>query len=135
MKLEEAKKIVKEFVSHWTDQKLCEVLAFCEDGKMRYYSWCGCLLGVASSRVLHTFCYDPVHYIDYKRNYLGAAIAERAYFHMAGDAKAIPGFLSSATDIWHQKERDVNLIAILKEVLQEREAARLTSDVEELVSI
>ena len=69
MTFTEARAVVKKFVSErWGDQKLAEVLAFVEDGKMDYGNGCCCLLGVDSSDNLHTDTQDanhkPQHYTD-----------------------------------------------------------------------
>jgi hypothetical protein len=54
-KFKQAKQVVREFIRmYWDDQKLTEVLAFAQDGKMTYVDPCGCLLGVTKAVHLHT---------------------------------------------------------------------------------
>lgn len=55
---------IERLIAGWNDQKLAEVFAFNQDGKMEFYSPCGCLTGVHSTAVgaLHTiYCYRD-HY-------------------------------------------------------------------------
>jgi len=56
--LEVATQLIQDFVSKFSDQKLHDVFAFCQDGRMEFSSYCECLLGVFSSDVLHNA--DPI---------------------------------------------------------------------------
>jgi hypothetical protein len=126
MTLTEARAVVKEFVSQWPTDKICAVQAFCEDGNMRYSSCCSCLIGVASSDGLHQHCLSsPGHYLAYRekhgdpnrRDWLGypRILAEQAYWRLgvSGDYSEVVG---------DQNLRDREFIAILKQVLAERES-------------
>ena len=123
------RQIVKDFVSTWSDQKIAEVFAFNQDGKMDARSGCNCLLGVASSVFLHnTRCRIP-HYLAIKhggayeeygvKQDLRAYNAEIAYFKL-GDPliRYVP--LEQG-----QPLRDRVFSEILTEVMAEREAAKL----------
>jgi hypothetical protein len=124
MEINEARQIVRNFCSKWTTQKLCEVLAFAEDGKMQYLQPCGCLLGVASSDVLHEsveYCADKSgdtqgtkhlsHYLRIKSGSSEAGLAEIAYRQLGH-----PGL-----EYYGQDARDAEFIAILNSILSERE--------------
>src|ERR1700734_1934134 len=76
---------IASFVKTWPDQKLFDVFAFCQDGKMNYGHYCKCLLGVFGSRFLHDECnpsvvppHPPAHYIEIKLQW-GMFEVERAY--------------------------------------------------------
>lgn len=82
---------IRAFIATWTDQKLHDVYAFNQDGRMMYTFTCCCLLGVATSEILHSgACTNfRVHYsnVDELRlNRLGNA-AEGAYLAL-GDGGA-----------------------------------------------
>lgn len=77
---------ITKFIQRHEDQKLCDVLAFCEDGHMRYSNMCCCLLGVFSSEVLHTGASlwqpcDREHYHRYANDPVAKA-AEFAYYEL-----------------------------------------------------
>lgn len=63
MTIDQARSTVREFCSHWTTEKVSSVLAFCEAGKMSFWSHCSCLIGVHSSAVPHTECFER-HYAE-----------------------------------------------------------------------
>lgn len=80
-----AEQHILDFVRTWTDQKVAEVIAFNDDGRMEYNCCCGCIRGVTLSTTLHTTgqlraCADsgPNHYG--KTVWLpGALLAEKGY--------------------------------------------------------
>jgi hypothetical protein len=115
MQIEQARGIVKEFVSGWSTQKLCEVLAFAEDGKMNAYQSCQCLEGVASAEVLHEQHRCPStdeHWKWHeKRGSDCLTICEYAYFSLGDE-----------TAFGDQKERDREMTEILRQVIAERES-------------
>ena len=117
MEITHARQVVRHFVSGWTTQKLCEVLAFAEDGKMDAMNVCQCLLGVASSDQLHESkdCPKPHHFVRYGDDY-NARNTELAYYSLdeAG------GCLTNYNGV--QLLIDREFIAILRQVLAEREA-------------
>jgi hypothetical protein len=109
------KEWVATFVSRWSDQKLAEVLAFAQDGKMSYQNQCCCLLGVASSDNLHVeHCHNygdqESHYHRFRNETHRALSSEMAYFGLG----------------YHQEERDFNFIQVLEEVIARREALHET---------
>lgn len=103
--------IVKRFISeNWSDQKVAEVLAFNEDGKMSFCNPCACILGVSSSNQLHELC-TTVHLYDLRKQF---GVVELAY-----------------RDLWQYSmlaDRDAarreSIDAILREIIGEREARR-----------
>lgn len=118
--------IVCDFVRQWDDQKLAEVLAFAEDGKMDFADTCCCLIGVASSANLHenhthheSYCDSYGHYTRYKERHRRAFIVEDAYYRLGKP-------LSMITAVGSQKKRDAILIGILREVIAERDVVRKT---------
>jgi hypothetical protein len=115
--LAEATRIIREFVSGWTDQKLAEVLAFAEDGKMEYWDTCGCLIGVATGENLHnrTDCADFLsHYAEYCRIRNASLGIELGYLLLGGSG-------SSHNSMFEQTIRDQRFIAILREVIADRD--------------
>jgi hypothetical protein len=109
--IEVARREVKDFVSTFDDQKLAEVLAFAEDGKMDHMNTCCCIRGVFSSTNLHVeYCSEPGHYAR-----LDAYEAEDGYFWLDG----YNGVYKESQEL-----RDREFIAILKQVMAEREAKR-----------
>lgn len=120
------RQIVKDFVSTWSDQKIAEVFAFNQDGKMDALSACNCLIGVASSVLLHQKyeCHDS-HYIRLKYpDGIAGGVDKRiqgieyAYFRLGLGR----GPCESIFDT--QSERNRIFGEILQEVMAEREAAR-----------
>jgi hypothetical protein len=111
-----ATETVNSFIHSWSEQKLCDVLAFCEDGRMDFDKLCCCLLGVASSQVLHIECNQDVtsqnhHYMVLRRENPEAIAAEEAYYLLGGPLD-------------DQQSRDAHLCKILRAELARREAAR-----------
>jgi len=102
MELQEARRIVREFCSQWTTQKCCEVLAFAEDGKMRFDNRCKCLIGVASSNVLHDEYCGEQHYAIFKYDNLDSFGVESAYWSLHRD---------DSPQGEHQARRDFQFIA------------------------
>lgn len=45
---------IKAYTTAWSDQKIAEVYAFAQDGKLGYTNPCCCIIGVGSSGNLHT---------------------------------------------------------------------------------
>jgi hypothetical protein len=112
------------FIERYSDQKLCDVLAFCEDGRMNYRLFCNCLLGVFSSSVLHvqacTHDTDPPHH--YHRLKLLdplAAPAESAY-HWLGEQ-------GEDRSLEQQHRRDCYLMEVLRMELTRRGRLRRIS--------
>jgi len=103
---------IAAFVKEWPDQKLYDVYAFCQDGRMDFQHCCKCLLAVFGSDVLHDKCLDldrdgiPNHYRAIKRIPQMAEI-EKAY--------QIIGFKALPTHRYpeDQKLRDRRLLEIL----------------------
>ena len=121
MNLDKARTIVAEYLRTWTTQKLCEVLAFAEDGKMNYLTPCCCLIGVASSETLHQQPCKQEHY---------GAESSRVIARFG--AAEISGNLSQVDYAYcclnlgpsgGQSARDAELIALIKGVLEERKVA------------
>jgi hypothetical protein len=117
VKIQEARQIIRKFVSsRWDTEKLCAVLAFCEDGKMGYiHSYC-CLLGVDSAKVIHeaSMCPDLASHWDcyYVLHAGPESVAESAYW-MLGVHGSRPEYF--------QQNRDREFSAILRSVIAERE--------------
>jgi hypothetical protein len=104
---------IKKYVSGLSDQRLAEIYAFCEDGNMRFFNPCCCLVGVVSSPShLHTNHCDLPHYRAACEDPL-AALAENEYRQ-----------LGTAVSVWHpfvrRELRRVRLLAILREVMDSR---------------
>ncbi len=74
-------KVVVEFVrTRFDDEKLAQVSAFNEDGKMSFFEPCCCLLGVASSTTLHVSCRDHHYWRLAGSGY--CRVAEAAYWSL-----------------------------------------------------
>ncbi len=102
--------IVKDFVSgRWSDQKIAEVLAFAQDGKMSAGNACCCIIGVHSSQNLHLACFER-HYGAAKHKEPSITNVEFAYMRL--------GCYVSVNQV---------MINILSEVMAEREANRITA--------
>lgn len=131
MELSNAIETVRDYVTSWSTQKLCGVLAFCEDGKMQFNNSCCCLLGVASSTNLHQNCFSDgylpglfevmdMHYMQ-EKILPGAETAERAYlwmgYYMPDGRRAM-----NTLDLQgNQKYRDHHFAAMILDLLAERE--------------
>lgn len=107
---------ITRFIRRFPDQKLFDVLAFCQDGRMDYCMHCRCLLGVFSSPVLHTACnrsvLDPRHHYHLFRQDIEAKKAEAAYRDL-GECDGRESFDG-------QWRRDVYLQEILRVELRDR---------------
>src|ERR1043166_6181411 len=74
MTLRESKQLIRRWISErFSDERLAQVYAFNQDGKMRFQSACDCLLGVTGSPTLHEpeSCRDddwPAHYFRIRYN-------------------------------------------------------------------
>jgi hypothetical protein len=74
MTLRESKQLIRRWISErFSDERLAQVYAFNQDGKMRFQSACDCLLGVTGSSTLHEpeNCPDddwPAHYFRIRYN-------------------------------------------------------------------
>ena len=86
MTLRESKQLIRRWISErFSDERLVEVYAFNQDGRMRFQSACDCLLGVTGSSTLHQpeDCPDrnwPAHYFRIRYNGGQFALdAEQAY--------------------------------------------------------
>lgn len=112
-----AEETIATFLKTWSDQKLADVYAFCEDGKMYFYKPCICLLGVASSQVLHTERCEVPHY-SRLRAQPGMPDVEMAYRDLSKGARG-PGRGGSA-----QKMRDRRLLKLLSAEMDRRTAGR-----------
>lgn len=124
MQIDEAVRIVMDYVSAWTDQKLAEVAAFCEDGKMHFYNPCCCLIGVSSSINLHRdfrTC-GGIHYTKLRVGNPEANCVENAYQILGKETDGHGGY--------GQPTRDQRFLAILREVMGERTSATARAEVE-----
>jgi hypothetical protein len=111
------RQIVKDFVSQWNTEKICQVMAFAEDGHMDYLNPCSCLIGVHSSDVLHDVQCEEGHYNRwvYGSGYRPSAVTAENSYMMLGSATGASVFIG-------QSSRDRVFVEILKEILAEREA-------------
>jgi hypothetical protein len=109
------RQVVKDFVSQWNTEKICQVMAFAEDGHMDYLNPCSCLIGVHSSDVLHDVQCEEGHYNRwvYGSGYRPGAVTPENSYMMLGCGSE---YFST------QYSRDRILVEILKEILAEREA-------------
>jgi hypothetical protein len=80
MTLRESKQLIRRWISErFSDERLAQVYAFNQDGRMRYCSPCCCLRGVTEAERLHDFdaACDRQHYI--RLNTVEGVEAELAY--------------------------------------------------------
>lgn len=123
------REIVKKFVSdHWSDEKICAVMAFNQDGKMKFSNTCSCIIGVHTSDVLHDECCSVDHYskakkMAWSRGDDSLSRLEEAYACLSAGAEL--------NDTEVQEKMD----EILHEVLAERIAERETERVRELEEV
>lgn len=136
--------VIREFVSHWNDQKLCEVMAFAEDGKMHFDDSCSCLIGVASSKVLHdhTGCPDLGHYLRMRQGGNDCRLPHVPYISAVESAYSLIGFKFNRSTPGSQgyfasadATRAFYLIHVIKQVLAERESAQAVREVPEHASV
>lgn len=59
--LDYSTQLIADSLRRLSTEKLCGVLAFCEDGKMDMFNACCCHVGVLSSANLHVECFES-HY-------------------------------------------------------------------------
>jgi hypothetical protein len=82
MTLRESKQLIRRWISErFSDERLAEVYAFNQDGKMMYESPCCCLLGVTGAENLHeagSGC-DKRHYIRIRETVPIGMATELAY--------------------------------------------------------
>lgn len=111
--IEVAERLIGSFLAAQSDQKLHDVYAFCEDGKMDYDDPCQCILGVFSSECLHmdVIC-DSEHYYAI-RELPGLGSVEVAYFDLGYD---------DSVDL--QSVRDQRFLKLLRAEIDRRDAAR-----------
>jgi len=87
--------IVSNWIKRFSTQRLHDVLAFNEDGKMSYSDGCSCLMGVTFAQGLHTrdsACTDPQFHYFMARALPGAAEAEIAYRKISAEG---PGLMDA----------------------------------------
>src|ERR1043166_4483094 len=91
MTLRESKQLIRRWISErFSDERLAQVYAFNQDGKMRFQSACDCLLGVTGSSSPHAAedCPDddgPAHYFRIRYNGGQYALCgEQAYNILGG---------------------------------------------------
>lgn len=145
MTITEARSIVKDFVSQWSDFKIASVLAFAEDGKMEYVEPCNCLLGVHCSDVLHAWEQGPngnetcPDWDEHMRRFSVAREVDRkaelAYLRLGFIDKDDSEYGGDDSDPSEQKRRDREFIAILNSVIAERDAQRANADEAQPVEI
>jgi hypothetical protein len=87
MTLRESKQLIRRWISErFSDERLVEVYAFNQDGRMRFLDPCGCLLGVTGSEKVHEglgyvkggSC-NHLHYLRVRDFDNDGHIAENAY--------------------------------------------------------
>ena len=81
-------RIVRNWIKQFSDQKLAEVYAFNQDGKMSYVNPCSCILGVTLSDKLHTSFKECIHelvpgHYSMAKALPGAYEAEEAYLKLS----------------------------------------------------
>jgi hypothetical protein len=126
---------IAAFVETRTDQKLHDVYAFCEDGRMEFDSFCRCLLGVFGSETPHEWCSArdgrgiPYHYSAIKR-LPGMAEIELAYCQLGfnetdeldeWEFEVEGGFPISGPE---EQLRNLRLLGILGAEITRRELAK-----------
>lgn len=117
-RLGEQREVVKDFVrDRWSDEKVAQVLAFNQDGKMDALNSCCCLRGAHTSRALHVGCYGK----HYWGGDMADVLAELAYIRL-GVPENVAWSISNIRS--SQPERDLIFGEILVEIMTEREVAR-----------
>jgi hypothetical protein len=117
MTLKESKQLIRLWISErFSDERLAEVYAFNQDGRMRYCSPCCCLRGVTEAERLHDFdeACDRQHYI--RLNTAEGVEAELAYNVLGNVAAHRPNFGDGL--------RQRRLSAILRAQMRIRSRAR-----------
>lgn len=127
MTLREAKQAVRAYIRTWSTQRVAEVYAFNQDGKMSFVDTCGCIRGVAGSVVLHNQYQcgtSSKHY--FAENGEIAYAAERGYLELS----------YGACDLLNPGLARVRLSVILRAELRLRARAESQKAVEqEVVSV
>jgi hypothetical protein len=127
----EAREILYDFIErNWSDQKVAEVLAFAEDGKMDYFNPCACFIGVHSSDAPHVKCDHVIrasrttwlhpghHYRLAKVRSYELIESEEAYL-LLGKEDGKTFYLRTG-----QPLRDQRFIEILRDVIRHRDAQK-----------
>src|ERR1041385_353333 len=87
MTLRESKQLIRRWISErFSDERLAQVYAFNQDGKMRFLDPCGCFLGVTGAEKLHEgpdyvkggYC-SHLHYLKMRDFDNDGQLAENAY--------------------------------------------------------
>lgn len=125
------REIVKRFISeHWTDEKLAQVFAFNEDGKMDFLDPCACILGVHSSAILHTSATRVLRIQKRFGWFRWEKIYSRCEAYHFSKAKVNLAHIESAycglsyDDKFQKVSRQPVMAEILREIMTEREVAR-----------
>lgn len=120
---------IQTFIArYWSDQKLAEVYAFNEDGKMRYVDPCACFLGVTLANTLHTNrdkC-SGSHYVNATR-LEGARAAEAEYLSLDFDLMTFILAIGMGLDRACERTQQKRLAVILRAEMQRREQLRRVS--------
>lgn len=120
-----AMEIIRRVVDkHWTDEKVAQVLAFAQDGKMSNEYACNCLLGVSTTDALHHLegCQDVIgHYTRFRDLQQDEewAEAERAFMHVGF-------YMPDGTSVLRGSDalRNLAMVQILSSIIREREFRR-----------
>jgi hypothetical protein len=134
MTLRESKQLIRHWISErFSDERLAQVYAFNQDGRMRFQSACDCLLGVTGSSTLHQpeDCPDadwPAHYFRIRYNGGQFALDVEQAYNIIGWVGS-RGFMHDSSD----RLRQVRLSAILR--AQMRIRARQRQQKGELVCV
>lgn len=126
MEFKEAKSHIRSFMqAHYSDERLAEVLAFCQDGKFGYVSCC-CFIGAANAQHALRENYTPMEdgsdsHLDQARMLDGGMLAEAAFFHLADEAIGID---------YHATRRRI-LIPMIRAEMRRRERVKILAPVEE----
>jgi hypothetical protein len=123
-------KAIETLIAGWSDQKLAEVLAFNEDGKMRYMSGCSCIIGVSGSDVLHEQCRLTTpdhHYYKTKDSAKIYSLAETEYARLS-EPENTKGYIIHGDDGARARALDVILRAEIARRDEARDAARATQE-------
>ncbi len=128
--LERCIELLKAWLKEWPDQKLYDVYAFAQDGKMNYHDGCSCILGVYSSKVLHQSsdftergtCIEQSDHYGMLKSQPGMARIEFAYRMLGG-----------LEDL--QLERDARLLEILGAEMARRAMAGYNAVIHEVSEV
>jgi len=140
-RLRQYKSILREALASATDEKLAEMLAFAQDGKMLYESKCSCFIGSLSAHRVHEYDYarDPEHHPYGRCPETGAhfvghyqlalrkfGLAETAYLGLGvvGPRLADPVSKSRSVDPLDTVRRQRRIVPILKAQIRLRSRQR-----------